>query len=122
MNRMPRYRIEADMKTVGLVALAALLCIGCNPEDASELKRDAGALAKTTGKVLSNGQLATRVNAALANTKDIDMKGLHIESKDGVITVGGHVDSAAEKRRVLDTVKNVKGVEKVVDQLRIESK
>jgi osmotically-inducible protein OsmY len=110
------------MKFIAALACLALLCIGCNPEDASELKRDAGALAKTTGKVLSNGQLAARVNGALANTKDIDMKGLHIEAKEGVVTIGGHVASAAEKKRVLDTTKNVKGVSQVVDQLRIESK
>ncbi len=110
------------MKTFALLAIAAVCCVGCNPEDASDLKRDAGALAKTTAKVLTNGQVVARVNAALANSKDVDIKGLHIESKNGVVTVGGHVSSATEKKKVLDVTRDVKGVDKVIDQLRIETK
>jgi osmotically-inducible protein OsmY len=107
------------MRTLLLVALG--LCIlGCNSEDASDLKRDAGALAKTTGRVVSNGQLVARINLALSQTKGVDMSGLHIEATKGAVTVGGHVRNAEEKKRVIGIAESVRGVDRVIDQLRIK--
>lgn len=109
---------------VGIVALG-----GCNPTDAKDLKQDAekvrqnaAVFTNTARRSLRNGQLALRVNAALADRKGVDMSGLHIESENGIVTVGGHVRDAAEKKRVIDTVNGVRGVERVVDDLRIEKK
>jgi hyperosmotically inducible protein len=105
-------------------AFAILACtvalVGCNSEDAADLKRDAGALAQTTGKVLTNGQLVARINMTLAQTKGVDMKGLHIEAKNGAVMVGGHVRNSDEKARVIEVVKSIRGVESVRDELRIE--
>lgn len=100
-----------------MLVLASL--IGCNQEDAQNITEDAKSLAASTGKAIGGMTLAGKVNAALALRKDVDMTGLHIEAKDGVVTVGGHVESAQEKKLVLDVVNGTKGVERVVDQLRI---
>lgn len=109
-----------NMKTtIGLTLVAAAL-VGCNANDAKELSQDAGKLAKTATKAVGNGQLAARVNVALANRKGVDMSGLHIEAENGIVTVGGHVRNAEEKKRVLDTVEDQRDVKKVVDKLRIE--
>lgn len=117
----PKRNRKAMKHTIGLALLAALL-VGCNANDAKELSQDAGRLGKTVGKAVGNGQLAGRVNAALANRKGVDMSGLHIEAENGVVTVGGHVRNAEEKKRVLDTVNDQRDVKKVVDKLRIEKK
>lgn len=109
-----------NMKTTIGLALVAAALVGCNSNDAKELSQDAGKLAKTASKAIGNGQLAARVNAALANRKGVDMSGLHIEAENGVVTVGGHVRNAEEKRRVLETVSDQRDVKKVVDKLRIE--
>ncbi|MEZ0327361.1 MAG: BON domain-containing protein [Fimbriimonas sp.] len=106
------------MKTWIPIALAACL-LGCNAEDAGDLKRDAGALAKTTGRAATNAQLVARINLALAQTKTVDMSGLHIEAKEGVVTVGGRVRDSTAQNKVLQVVESVRGVEKVVDDLRI---
>lgn len=108
------------MKLIPTLLLAGVALVACNPQDAGDLKRDAGKLAGTAGEALSNAQLAARVNGALAQRKGVDMKGLHIESKDGVVTVGGHVRNREEKIRVVDTVEGIRGVEKVIDKLRIQ--
>lgn len=92
---------------------------GCNSEDSSNLQHDAGKLAETATKAAGNAELVIRVNAALAQTKGVDMDGLHIEAKKGVVTVGGHVHTAEEKALVLKTTNSIKGVDKVVDDLRI---
>ncbi|MGV3614295.1 MAG: BON domain-containing protein [Fimbriimonas sp.] len=110
------------MKRMIGMALLALVAVGCNSGDAKELTQDAGRLAKTAGKAAGNAQVAIRVNAALANRKGVDMSGLHVESDKGVVTIGGHVRNAEEKKRVLETARDVRGVEKVIDKLRIEKK
>ena len=107
------------MRTFLLLIVGACI-LGCNSEDAADLKRDAGSLAKTTGRVVTNGQLVARINLALSQTKGVDMSGLHIEAKNGVVTVGGHVRNAEEKKRVLDVAKSVRGADKVIDDLRIQ--
>ncbi|HEY0866762.1 MAG TPA: BON domain-containing protein [Fimbriimonas sp.] len=106
----------------GIVLMAILFVFGCNPRDAGNISRDAGNLAKSTAQAAGSAQLAARVNSVLVQRKGIDMSGLHIEAQDGVVTVGGHVRNAEEKRRVLDTVEGVRGVDRVVDKLRIEPK
>jgi osmotically-inducible protein OsmY len=100
--------------------VAALAIAGCNSEDASNLGQDAKNVAQHAGQAIGGVTLATKVNTALGLRKNIDIKGLHIEAKDGVVTVGGHVSSREEKQRVLDTVDNTVGVDTVIDQLRVE--
>lgn len=101
------------------IALAAFL-LGCNAQDASDLKRDAGQLTQTATRAATNATVAVKVNTVLSLRKGVDMSGLHIESKGGVVTVSGHVRNAEEKRVVIETVNNTRGVDQVVDQLNIE--
>lgn len=100
----------------------ALLLVGCNSKDAAELSHDAGQLAKTAVRSAGNAQLVARIEGALAQRKGVDVSGLHIENTGGTVTVGGHVRSAKEKSLVISTVEGIRGVEKVVDKLRIEAK
>ena len=109
------------MRPFFLIPLSLFL-LACNSKDAADLSRDVGKVAKTATRAAGNAQLAGRVNAALAQRKGVDMSGLHIESEGGTVTVGGHVRDAKEKQTVLDTVDGIRGVDKVVDKLRIEKK
>lgn len=103
---------------IALLLVAAL--IGCNRNDAAELKDDAGSLVETAARSAGNASVAARVNTALALRKDVDMSGLHIEAEGGTVTVGGHVATKADKDRVLALVKLTRGVDKVIDELRVE--
>jgi osmotically-inducible protein OsmY len=103
-----------------IIAIAALAAIGCNSEDANKVSQDARELAGSAGKAIGGMTLAAKVNMALGLHKNVDMTGLHIEAKDGVVKVGGHVDTAKEKETVLQVVNGTKGVDKVVDELRIK--
>ena len=98
----------------------ALLLVGCNAQDAKDLTRDVGQVAKTATRAAGNAQLVVRINAELAQKKGVEVSGLHIENKGGVVTVGGHVRSAHEKNLVLNAVREIRGVDKVVSTLRIE--
>ncbi len=105
----------------GCALAAILLLTGCNPQDARNLSQDLGRTAQHTGQALGNARLAASVNSVLLQRKGVDMSGLHVEAQDGVVTLGGHVRSAQERRIVVETVKGVRGVEKVVNNLRIQS-
>ena len=101
--------------------------VGCNPGDASELKQDTGKLAESAGKVAEsagkasvNVGLVAKVNSHLALHKGIELRTLHIEAKDGVVKVGGHVKTTEEKRKVMQVVLDTPGVTKTEDDLRIE--
>ena len=106
---------------LGVVLPAAVLGLaGCNPQDTQNLSVDTRHIAQDTGQALGNAKLAASVNTVLALRKGVDMSGLHIDVKDGVVTAGGHVRNAAEHRRVLDTIENTRGVNRVVDHLRVQ--
>jgi hyperosmotically inducible protein len=104
------------------ISLLALGLAGCNANDARELREDAGNLAETAVESAGDAQLVARIWAALANRKGVDLSGLHIESEDGVITLSGHVPNAEERARVRASANDVRGVKKVIDKLRIDSK
>jgi osmotically-inducible protein OsmY len=97
----------------------ALLLAGCNREDAGSLARDVGQITHDATKAADNVQLSARVYSVLGQRKGIDLKGLHIDTAHGVVTVGGHVRDAHEKHLVLQTVRDTRGVDKVVDNLHI---
>ena len=102
------------------MAALAVLPAGCNPEDAGKLTRDVGTMAADAGAAAGDAELATRVNSVLIQRKGIDMSGLHIETKHGVVTAGGHVRDKHAKHLVLQTIQDTRGVDKVVDHLRVQ--
>ncbi len=103
-----------------LLPLCLLLLAGCNSRDAADLSHDAGQLAKTAVRAAGNGQLVARIEGQLAQTKGVDVSGLHVENEGGTVTLSGHVRTAHEKAVVLNRVREIRGVDKLVDKLRVE--
>lgn len=107
------------MKPIFFCALA-LLITGCNPTDAKDISQDAGKLAESAGRSAANASVAVKVNTALGLRKSVDMSGLHVEAEGGTVTIGGHVKSKKEKALVLEIARDTRGVDKVIDDLRVE--
>lgn len=103
-----------------LALIGVLLVSGCNSNDATNLKQDASQLGKTATRAAANATVAGKVNMALSLRKGVSIKNLHIEAEGNVVTIGGHVNSALEKQTVLDVANNTVGVDRVVDQIRVE--
>lgn len=100
--------------------LGLVILTGCNSQDAKDISQDAGKLAETAGRSAANAGVAAKVNTMLGLHKDVDISGLHIEAEGGKVTVGGHVRTKQEKALVLNLANKTRGVDKVVDDLRIE--
>lgn len=112
--------IRWNMGWMGAGALALLIGLcGCNPQDAKNLSQDTAHLAKDTGQALGSATLAGKVNGVLSLRKGVDMSGLHVDAKDGVVTLSGHVRNTEERRRVVETVNEIRGVDKVIDNLHV---
>ncbi|MCB0826636.1 MAG: BON domain-containing protein [Armatimonadetes bacterium] len=109
------------MKWIPFLVLAVCV-VGCNSKDANDITRDAGKLAETTVRSVANATVAVKVNTALSLRKGVHMENLHIESEGSTVTIGGHVETSSEKKLIMEIAKETRGVEKVVDDLRVEPK
>ena len=63
--------------------------------------------------------LYDRVNPKLVNDRQLKTNALQVAVEDGVVTVAGTVESEKLRLRVGKVVKKVKGVKKVVNQVRV---
>jgi osmotically-inducible protein OsmY len=52
---------------------------------------------------------------------DFDGKGVTFDSKEGVVTITGHVESAAIKTRIGERARAVQGVKDVVNDLKVQA-
>ena len=100
--------------------LLVMVAGGCNQRDAGNLAQDARSISRHTGQALGSASLAAKVNTVLSLRKGVDMSGLHVDAQDGVVTLSGHVRNIQERRRIVQTVNGIRGVDKVVDRMRIQ--
>lgn len=131
------------MKSLALLAAAALALAGCNrsPGDPPAKAADAGkpAPAKAvgaespraaepfksavTGKPAPgspqavDAELSSKVKQALTQATDISTAGLEVASSNGVVTLYGTVDASIEKDRAAMLAMEVEGVRSVVNNL-----
>jgi len=104
------------MKAIWMIPVVAL-AIGCNQKDADQVQSDAQNLAKETGQAAGSLALAAKVETSLRAMKWIDNSDVHVDAKDGVVTLSGSAVDGDQKRKIIDTVNGVKGVDKVVDHM-----
>jgi len=71
-------------------------------------------------KTVSDDSIYDKVRISLAS--DIDVKGgnLKVDVKDGVVTLGGSVESQAQKDKATHITKKVKGVKKVINNIEVK--
>jgi hypothetical protein len=105
-----------------LVAILGVALCGCNPQDAAELKQDAGKLVKTTTVAAGNAKTAGNVALVLGSWKGLRFDGLRVEAKDDVVTLNGSIRTAKEKAEAGRVANQIHGVNKVINNLKVEEK
>jgi len=87
--------------------------------DANERAKNREAVTSTT----TGAALTTKVKTALAKDEGLKtMTSIDVDSKDGVVTLKGKVDSADLKKKAGEVAKKVSGVKSVKNELKVEKK
>lgn len=74
---------------------------------------------RKAGRNVSDAALSAAVEAAIAGQAGLNVFHIGATARSGVVTLTGTVRSAAIAQTALTTARNVRGVTRVVDQLRI---
>lgn len=106
---------------VALLGLA--LALGCNraptEEDAREAADELRTAASQAGERLADGWLTTKVQAQFFADDDIKARYIGVTTRDGVVTLKGHVESEAVREQALQIARNTDGVRSIQDQMQI---
>jgi osmotically-inducible protein OsmY len=80
-----------------------------------EIKPSDGGLpsGEKAGEAIADSWITTKVKSSLLMSNDVDGLDLTVETKDGVVTLGGAASSAAERDLAVEIAKDIKGVKSV---------
>jgi osmotically-inducible protein OsmY len=99
-----------DMLTVGADTAATT---GTSVDD-----RAAGA-ARGAGEALSDGWITTKIQGQYALDARVKGHEIDVDTKDGVVTLTGSVETEAQKKAAEDMARATDGVKRVVNNLRV---
>lgn len=111
-----KIRILPALCAAAFLALFA----GCNPRDTGNLAQDTKQLAQDTGQSLGNAKIAGSVVTVLSLRKGVDMSGIRVQAEGGTVTLNGTVRNREELHRVVQTVQNTRGVDKLINNLKVQ--
>ena len=74
---------------------------------------------RQTGEYIDDKVLSANVKAALADDKVAPASEIDVEVNRGVVSLGGYVDSNAQRDAAVAAAKGVKGVQKVINNLMV---
>ena len=80
------------------------------------------AICVAADKPVSDDAIYDKVRIALASDIDVKGGGLKVEVKEGVVTLGGAVESKAQRDKAEHIAKHVKGVKKVVNNIEVKGR
>lgn len=75
-----------------------------------------------TGEVITDGWITTRVHSKFVGEDLLKDSDISVDTNDHVVTLNGTVMTAAARARAVEQAKEVEGVHRVIDQLRVGPK
>ena len=81
--------------------------------------REAADKAKDAMPDLSDASITTKVKSKFLGDTDVPGLKIDVDTKDGVVTLTGTVETAAEKQRAMELAKATDGVKSVVDRIKV---
>ncbi len=76
---------------------------------------------RTAGEYIDDKLLITKVKAALADNPTVEALTIDVESERGVVSLGGHVDTEAEREAAFEAAERVAGVVDVINNIEVRS-
>ncbi|CAM3695663.1 BON domain-containing protein [Rheinheimera salexigens] len=71
------------------------------------------------GNALTDAKITTVVKTRLLFESEVSGTSINVDTKDGTVTLNGHVDSSAEKDLAMAIAKKTKDVKNVVNNLKV---
>ncbi|MBA2306181.1 MAG: BON domain-containing protein [Acidobacteria bacterium] len=115
-------RVENNLKSREK-ATAAVKGTANTVADASKkgAKATKNAVSKT-GEVITDEWIVTRIRTNVANDEALSGSDIKVDSKNNVVTLSGTVPTAAARAKALAVAKDVEGVSRVVNNLKVAAK
>jgi hyperosmotically inducible protein len=88
---------------------------------ANEMKADAKSAADKTGDAIEDGAITAKVKTALLADPDVKGLAIDVDTKNGVVTLKGTADKAANRDRAVAIAKDTGGVKSVQNQLVVKA-
>jgi osmotically-inducible protein OsmY len=83
---------------------------------------DLGGTTKDAGAAISDAWITSKVISSLLYSRNVDGLNISVDTRDGMVSLGGTVPSSAEKALAVEIARNIRGVRGVdADGLRIEN-
>lgn len=99
--------------TKDVIGVSNQLAVSGKPGTTATAKTEIKTAANESKEAISDGWITTKVKSSLMLTRDVDGLDISVTTDNGVVKLGGNVDSKAEKQRAIDVAQNVRGVKKV---------
>ena len=109
--------------------------------DSAQTKADAGRIAKTVagvksvsnnlkvqtsertaGEAVDDTVITAKVKTALTQDPDVAARDVNVETREGVVQLGGFVDSSAQKSKASEVTRRIAGVKQVDNQLEVKQR
>lgn len=87
----------------------------------SEMKSDIKDAANKAGNAIEDGTITAKVKTALLADPDVKGLAIDVDTKDGVVTLKGTADKAANRDRAVAIAKDTSGVKSVDSQLVVKA-
>lgn len=104
-----------------LLLACGLVATGCNRAEreanADLTKEQVKAVAARASEQLADSWLTTKIQAQYFADENVKVRHINVSTRDGVVTLTGFVDSAAERQEALEIARNTDGVKTLNDRL-----
>lgn len=110
---------DLAQNTEGVTQVNNLISLGAADTQTTQ----AEAQAKTTEASISDAWITSKVKASLLYSRDVDGINIKVDTKSGMVTLGGVVASTEEKAQAVEIARNIRGVRGVdADLLKVAGK
>ncbi|HET6433269.1 BON domain-containing protein [Dyella sp.] len=109
---MKAKKLARSIEGVKSVNTAGLTTTG-RMEDDHDMGNSVGHAANSVAQATSDTWITTKVKSEFATTKGVDFTDISVDTKNGVVTLTGHVASAAEIAKAKQVAMSVKGAKSV---------
>ena len=101
------------LNTRGVVAVDNQLVVNASPTMAETAKDGAKDAAKETQQEIKDSWITTKVKSTLLYSRNVDGSSIEVNTKGGIVTLNGKLNSGAERALAIELADNIRGVKSV---------